>query len=433
MHEDRDRTAQEGAAAWHERPPLTGHPGLTSSLWIVLGLLAAVTPFATEFYLPAFPAMVKDLHTSATGIQLTLSAYFVGIALGQLLFGPLSDRLGRRGPLIAGTAICLVAAAAAALAPNVEVLIAARFVQALAGAAGMVIGRAIISDVAVGREAARAFSLMMMVLAVAPIVAPIAGSLLATTIGWRGILWTVFAMVAAMLVAVILFVPESHPRERREHARAVNAGARPVAVALRSRTYMGNMLAFALSFGALMAYMSASPFVFQVMAGLSPVTYGVLYGFIALVLVVSSAVSARLTATHAVGRLLGVGLAILVVSTLSLLALVLAGVPAIWFAVPIVAANAAMGLILGNAPSLALGAVPQIVGTASAILGTVQFALGAAVTPLVSISGETTALPLAMIMATAALLAAGAFLSARSGSPTTSLPAGSTADGTAGA
>ena len=417
MQQDRGGIVPEERAAWRERPPLTGHPGLTSSLWIVLGLRAAVTPFATEFYLPAFPAMVNDLHTSATGIQLTLSAYFVGIAVGQLLFGPLSDRLGRRGPLIAGTAICLIAAAVSALAPNVEVLVAARFVQALAGAAGMVIGRAIISDVAVGREAARAFSLMMMVVATAPIVAPIAGSLLAATIGWRGILWAVCAMTAVMLVAVILFVPESHPHERREHARTVNAGARPVAIALRSRAYVGNMLAFGLSFAALMAYMSASPFVFQVMAGLSPVAYGVLYGFIALVLVLSSAVSARLTASHAVGRLLGLGLTILVAATLSLLALVLAGVPAIWFAAPILLADASLGLIIGNASSLALGAVPQVVGTASAILGTVQFALGAAVTPLVSIAGEDTAVPLAIVMATSALLASAAFLSARSRRP----------------
>ncbi len=231
-------------------------------------------------------------------------------------------------------------------------------------------------------------------------------------------------MTAAMLVAVILFVPESHPRERREHARAVNAGARPVAIALRSRAYVGNMLAFGLSFGALMAYMSASPFVFQVMAGLSPVAYGILYGFIALVLVISSAVSARLTAKHAVGRLLGVGLTILVVSTLTFLALVLAGMPAIWFAVPIVVANASMGLILGNAPSLALGAVPQVVGTASAILGPCSSRLGAAVTPLVSISGETTAVPLAIIMAASALLASAAFLSARHRDTATSLRSG---------
>jgi DHA1 family bicyclomycin/chloramphenicol resistance-like MFS transporter len=212
-------------------------------------------------------------------------------------------------------------------------------------------------------------------------------------------------------------VPESHPRDRREHARTVNAGARPVAVALRSRAYVGYTLAFALSFGALMAYMSASPFVFQVMAGLSPVAYGVLYGVIALVLVLSNAVSARLTATHAVGRLLGVGLTILVVATLTLLTLVLAGVPAIWFAIPIVAADASLGLILGNASSLALGAVPQIVGTASAILGLMQFGLGAAVTPLVSIAGEGTAVPLAIVMATSALLAFAAFLSARSRRP----------------
>ena len=432
MLQNTDRMTPEGTPARPERPALAGHPGLTTSLWVVLGLLAAVTPFATEFYLPAFPQMVKDLGTSPTGIQMTLSAYFVGIAVGQLLFGPLSDRLGRRGPLIAGTSICLIAAVASALAPNVEVLVAARFVQALAGAAGMVIGRAVISDVAVGREAARAFSLMMMVLATAPIVAPIAGSLLATTVGWRGILWTVCAMIAVMLAAVVLFVPESYPRERREHARAVNAGARPVVVALRSRTYVGNMLAFAMSFAALMAYMSASPFVFQVMAGLSPVGYGILYGIIALVLVLSSAVSARLTASRAVGGLLGLGITVFVAATLTLLALVLAGVPAIWFAIPIVVADASLGLILGNASSLALGAVPQVVGTASAILGTVQFGLGAAVTPLVSIAGEDTAVPLAIIMSTCALLAGGAFLSTRVWRPATALhPASRAADETA--
>lgn len=434
MQQDADRIAPEATAAWHERPPLSGHPGLTASLWVVLGLLAAVTPFATEFYLPAFPAMTRDLNTSATGIQLTLAVYFVGIAVGQLVFGPLSDRLGRRWPLIGGTLVCVIAGAVSALAPDVEVLVAARFVQALAGAAGMVIGRAIISDVAVGREAARAFSLMMMVVATAPIVAPIAGSLLATSIGWRGILWVVCAMTAVMLVAVVLFVPESHPRERREHARAVNAGARPAAIALRSRVYVGNMLAFGFSFAALMAYMSASPFVFQVMAGLSPVAYGVLYGIIALVLVLSSAVSARLTARHAVGNLLGLGLVVLVVATLTLLALVLFEVPAIWFALPIVAADASLGLILGNASSLALSAVPQVVGTASAILGTVQFAFGAAVSPLVSIAGEGTAIPLAIVMATSALLASAGYLSARSAATTASPnPAGHVVDETAAA
>ena len=153
-------------------------PGLSAGLLITLALLSAVAPFATDLYLPAFPAMVADLHTSPTAVQLTLTAFLLGLASGQLVFGPLSDRFGRVKPLVIGAAVCVLASLAAVLAPSIEVLVAARFAQGLTGAAGMVIGRAIISDLATGRAAARAFSLMMIVAGVAPIVAPLAGGFL---------------------------------------------------------------------------------------------------------------------------------------------------------------------------------------------------------------------------------------------------------------
>ena len=173
-------------------------------LLVTLALLAAAAPFATDLYLPAFPAMVDDLGTGSIGVQLSLTAFLVGVGVGQVMFGPLSDRIGRRGPLLVGTAVYVLAGAATALAPTIGLLVAARFVQGVSGAAGMVIGRAIIADLARGRQAARAFSVMMLVGGVAPVVAPLAGSLLAGPVGWRGLLWIVAAIGALALVAAAL-------------------------------------------------------------------------------------------------------------------------------------------------------------------------------------------------------------------------------------
>jgi len=205
----------------------TGTParnGVTPALLVVLALLSALAPFATDMYLPAFPTMTGDLNASATSIQLTLTAFFVGLAAGQLVFGPLSDRVGRIRPLVIGSILLILASIATALAPTVAVLIAARFVQGLTGAAGMVVGRAIVSDLAVGKPAARAFSLMMVVSGIAPVVAPFVGSLLVGPIGWRGVLWVVTGLSILMLAAVLLVVRESHPAARRARARLRAAG-----------------------------------------------------------------------------------------------------------------------------------------------------------------------------------------------------------------
>ena len=169
---------------------------VSGRLLLVLALLACLAPFATDLYLPAFPTMTEELGTDATRVQLTLTAFLLGTGAGQLIFGPLSDRMGRLRPLLIGTSICVVASVAAALAPTISVLIVARLVQGLSGAAGMVIGRAIISDLATGPTATRALSLMMTVTGVAPAVAPLIGGILTPIIGWRGILWVVAAIVA---------------------------------------------------------------------------------------------------------------------------------------------------------------------------------------------------------------------------------------------
>ena len=382
-------------------------------LLLVLALLSAVAPFATDLYLSAFPSMTADLGTTATSVQLTLTAFLTGIALGQLVFGPLSDRFGRMAPLVVGSLLCLAASAATALAPTVEALVAARFAQGITGAAGMVIGRAIISDLAVGAAAARAFSLMMLVGGIAPVVAPVLGSVLVDPLGWRGVLWVVFAIVAAMFVGVVAVVRETHTAERRAKVRADRVGSPSALRALGSRVYLGNAVAFAFAFATMMAYISASPFVYQVMIGFSEVQYGIAFGTNAIGLAAVSAVSARLVATRPVRVLAGTGLALCLAAVLTIVAIVASGAP-VWLLVfPLWVAVASLGLVFGNATALALGGVSGVAGSASAVLGALQFGLGALVSPLVGIGGEHTAAPLAAVMLVAVSIACVAFLSGR--------------------
>ncbi|CAN5239550.1 multidrug effflux MFS transporter [soil metagenome] len=382
--------------------------GITAGLLLALALLAAVAPVATDLYLPAFPEMSAELGAGASTVQLTLMAFLLGITVGQLAFGPLSDRYGRFWPLLVGTALCIGASAVAALAPGIEVLVAARFAQGFTGAAGMVIGRAIVSDLASGKAAARAFSLMMIVGGVAPVLAPFLGSLLVDHIGWRGILWVVCGVVTLMFVTTVAVVRESHPKARREALRASSPGAAAWRTLL-TRTYLGNTVAFAFGFSVMMAYISASPFVFQTLIGMSAVQYGMTFGVNALGIVAMSALSARLTRRVAVRTLLGAGLVGSFAAALVLLTLVLTGAPTWTLPLPIFVAVASQGLILGNATALALAAVSQSAGKGSAVLGSLQFGIGALVAPLVGLGGEHTAGPLAVVMLVCAVVAAAGF------------------------
>lgn len=380
-------------------------PTITVGLLVTLALLSAVAPFATDLYLPGFPAMVDDLHTSPTNIQLTLTAFLLGLAAGQLIFGPLSDRFGRVKPLVIGAAICVIASLVAVLAPTVEVLIAARLAQGLTGAAGMVIGRAIISDLATGRAAARAFSLMMIVGGVAPIAAPLAGGFLVGPLGWRGALAVILVLVVAMLGAALAVVRETHTEERRAQLRDEKATAGSPLRDLLQRAYVGNLVAFGFAFAVMMAYISASPFIYQTMMGLSSAKYGAVFGVNAFGLLLMSALSAKLTARCEPRTVAGVGLAVIMASSTAVLAIALSAVPAGWLAMPLFTAVAGMGLIFGNTTALALSAAPRAAGTASAVLGATQFLLAAAVSPLVSLGGENTAAPLGIVMACCAALA----------------------------
>lgn len=387
-----------------------GAGGISPGLLLTVALLSAIGPFAADLYLPAFPAMVRDLHASATVVQLTLTAYLFGQALGQLAFGPLSDRYGRLKPLIIGATGCVLASAVTVAAPTVSVLIGARFAQGFAMSAGMVIGRAIISDLATGKEAARAFSFMMIVIGVAPVIAPVAGGVLAGPIGWRGALAIVLALSAAVLVAVLAVVPDTHNEHRRAQLRDRNAGAGSPLRDLLGRRYLGNTAVFCFAFAALMAYISASPFVYQSMMGLSASQFGAMFGLNALGLVSVSAVTVRLTRHYHVHRLAAVGIAVLVITAVAILIVAASGVRPGWLAPLLFVAVSANGLVFGNATVLALDAARRAAGSASAGLGAAQFLLAAAVSPLVGVAGESSALPLGVVMVTATILAAAGYL-----------------------
>jgi DHA1 family bicyclomycin/chloramphenicol resistance-like MFS transporter len=381
--------------------PTTG-TGLRLPLLLVLASLAAVAPVATDLYLPGFPQLGRDLSATASEVQLTLTAFLVGLAVGQLVVGPLSDRWGRRGPLIASAAACVVAGMVCALAPSMPVLIAARLVQGFAGAGGMVIGRAVIADLVTGRAAARAFTLMLTVGGVAPVLAPFVGGLLVGPIGWRGTLWTVTGLCLAMLLGVLAVVRETRPAQVR--ANDTTSWAASVRAVLRSRPYWGATTVYALSFAVMMAYISSSPFVYQNVVGMSAVAYGVAFGVNAAGLISAGWVAARLVERVEPRRLVRVAMTVQVLATGAFVLLAVAGAPTWTFPVAIFIAVTSNGFVMGNTAALAMAQVRPVAGTGSAVLGFAQFALGALVSPLVGLGGERSALMPAVVMATASAL-----------------------------
>ncbi|GAA4703103.1 multidrug effflux MFS transporter [Nocardioides conyzicola] len=370
---------------------------------LVLASLAAVAPVSTDLYLPGFPELGDDLGASASAVQLTLTAFLVGLALGQLVMGPLSDRYGRRAPLVASATVCVLAGIVCALAPTLTVLAVARFVQGLSGAGGMVIGRAVIADLVTGKAAARAFTLMLTVGGVAPVLAPLVGGLLADAVGWRGMLWTVAGLCAAMLVGVVVVLRETHPPSAR--ATSATSYADGIRTVARTRGYWPPVATMALSFAMMMAYISASPFVYQNVVGLSAVAYGVAFGVNAVGLISAGWISARSVERLEPRRIVRFCVSVQVTATLTFVVLAAVDAPTWLLPVPIFVAVTTNGGVMGNSAAAAMSQVRAVAGSGSAVLGFSQFALGALVSPLVGLGGEDSAVVPAVVMASASALA----------------------------
>ncbi|WP_204367122.1 multidrug effflux MFS transporter [Nocardiopsis salina] len=385
--------------------------GLSTAVLITLGAVSAVAPFATDLYLPAFPNMASDLSTSAAGVQLSLTTFLIGAGVGQLVFGPLSDRLGRRGPLLVGLAIFVAASLVVTFAPTIEVLVAARLVQGLTGSAGMVISRAMISDASSGRQAAQAMTYMMAVVSVAPILAPIAGSVLVGAVGWRGLLGVVTVLGVLVLVAAAFVLQETRGADERADGRG-RSGRNALEGVLR-REYLGYTVANALAFASMMAYVSASPFIYQELMGMSGGAYAVAFALNALGLSIVSLISSRLTRRFSTTGLVGLGMTIQLVAVVIMLGMSLAGTPPISLVVPLFFAVAPLGLVLGNVSAMAMEQGGSNMGSASAFLGFLQFGAGGLIAPVVGMTGSGSTALAGTMLATSALTVV-AFLVAKS-------------------
>ncbi|MGW5613105.1 multidrug effflux MFS transporter [Streptomyces sp. NPDC003877] len=406
------KTAQ-GAATGTEPPDLAPHRRTGLLVTFLLGSLTAVPPLAMDMYLPSLPEVTRSLHAPAATVQLTLTACLAGMALGQLVVGPMSDRWGRRRPLLAGLAVFVAATVLCALAPTVELLVAFRLAQGLAGAAAIVIARAVVRDLYDGMAMARFFSTLMLISGVAPIVAPLIGGQVLRVTDWRG----VFAVltVVGVLIGVLVWakLPETLPPAAR-HSGGVGEALRAMRTLLADRSFTGYMLTGGFAFAALFAYIAASPFVIQEIHGASPQTFSLLFGVNSVGLVVVGQINGKiLVGRVGLDKVLGVGLAIVIAAATALLLMslgVFGEVGLAPVAVALFVLMSAMGITLPNTQALALMRVRHAAGSASALLGTSSFLIGAIASPLVGVAGEDTALPMAVVQLAAALVALACFV-----------------------
>ncbi|MFJ3497212.1 multidrug effflux MFS transporter [Streptomyces sp. NPDC086091] len=380
---------------------------------LVLGGLTATPPLAMDMYLPALPQVTDALHAPAATVQLTLTACLAGMALGQLVVGPMSDRWGRRRPLLVGLAVYVVATALCALAPTVEALIAFRLAQGLAGAAGIVIARAVVRDLYDGVAMARFFSTLMLISGTAPVVAPLVGGQILRVTDWRGV-FVVLTVVGVVLAGVVAArLPETLPASER-HAGGVGEALHSMRRLLADPPFTGFLLTGGFAFAALFAYISASPFVIQEIYGASPQTFSLLFGVNSVGLVVVGQINGKvLVGRVRLDRALAAGLGVVLLAATALLLMttgVFGKVGLVPVAVALFVLMSAMGVALPNAQTLALLRVRHSAGSASALLGTSSFAIGAVASPLVGIAGEDTAVPMAVVQLVAAVVALGCFV-----------------------
>jgi MFS transporter, DHA1 family, multidrug resistance protein len=373
-------------------------PRRPARLIFILGALTAFGPLSIEMYLPGLPDLAATLGAQAWAAQLTLTACLAGLALGQIVAGPLSDRLGRRVPLLAGVSAYAGASLLCALAPSVYALVGLRFVQGLAGAAGIVIARAVVRDMYTGREAARFFSMLMLVNGAAPILAPVLGGQVLEVTSWRGVFVVLAAIGVLLAAAAALGLPETLDAARR-HPGGVGATLRTFGRLLADRGFLGHALACGLSFGAMFAYIAGSPFVLQEIYGASPQLFSVMFAANALGIVAASQLNRVLIGRFEPRAIMVAALGVQAFAGVTLLVAVAVGTGVWPVVVLLFAVVSSLGLVMPNATALALADHPDVAGSASGLLGVMQFIVGATTAPLVGVAGTDTALPMAMLIA----------------------------------
>jgi DHA1 family bicyclomycin/chloramphenicol resistance-like MFS transporter len=382
--------------------------GLTPRLLAALGFLAGIGPLATDMYLASFTDITREFGAPATAVQLTLTAFFVGICVGQLFLGPLSDRFGRRIVLLSALTLFAASGIAMTFSVSIEMFVILRLVQGLSGAAGIVIARAIAADLSTGETAVRALSLIAMVGALGPLIAPPIGGVVAAVAGWRGVLAVLAAVSVIMLLVTAFAVPESLPPEDR-HTGGVAAAFGAIGRLLRDGAFVFYVVAFATGFAAMLGYIAASPFVGQRVLGMTPVTYALSFGAGGAALVLANLSNARFAPRVGARRMLGVGLSLAGAAALALVVLTLAEMLTIpTFIACAFVLTGGTGFTMSNASALGLARADAARGAGAAVLGSTQFLVGAIASPIVGLWGEDTAVPMAVLAAFCVAVATGA-------------------------
>jgi DHA1 family bicyclomycin/chloramphenicol resistance-like MFS transporter len=374
---------------------ISSRPEKFALIVATLSGLIAFGPLSIDMYLPAFSQIALDFTTPLSTVQLSLTSFFVGLALGQLFYGPLMDRFGRKPPLYAGLTIYCAASMACAFAPNVETLIIMRFFQALGSCAGMVGSRAVVRDLFNERDSARVFSLLMLIMGIAPILAPLAGGYLAITFGWHSLFAILAALSMLCLASVIFLLPETRGANKSvQLSQALNIYLR----IFRNKKFMGFVLAGSFVQAGMFAYIAGSPFVFMELFKIKPENYGWFFGANAFGLIFASQINIRLLQRYRPEIILSKAFWILFASSTAVFAAAYLELSFYFLAAPLFVYMSTLGITLPNTSAAALAQETQRIGSASALLGTCQFCLAAIASALVSYFHNSTSLPMAGVI-----------------------------------
>lgn len=375
--------------------------GRSLRLVLVLGLLSATAALSTDTYLPAFPAMAADLAATESQVQATLAGSLMGLGLGQIITGPLSDAFGRRRPVVVGMGLHVLASILCALAPTVEFLIAVRLLQGLAGTAGMIAAVAVVRDLFEGERAATLYSRMALIMGLTPVLAPTVGGFMLEVTSWRGVFVFLAAIGLVMLALALWWLPETLPVERR-HVLGPMTALRSYASLFRDRIFVAMAAVMACASCTIFTYVAASPFVMQDMYGLSAQAYGMVFGAIALAILVMAQLNPLLI--RRLG-LVGAQTFILAMAVGSCVLMVLAvsqGWGSWWgYTLPLVGVVGGLPAQQANSAAMALHRHKDAAGTASAVLGAARYGVGGLITPMVGLLLGATPLPsVVMLMCT---------------------------------
>ena len=371
-------------------------PEAARGTFVVLGLLSTFGPISLDLYLPALPELAAELEASASAAQLTITACLIGLAVGQIIAGPLSDRFGRKRPLMIGLVAYALASLACAFAWSISVLLVLRLIQGLAGAAGIVIARAVARDLYEGRRLVVFFSRLVLISGLAPVIAPVLGGQLNRVMSWRGIFGVLAGIGVVLVLAGYLGLKESLPPERR-HTGGLGVTLRGFGVLIRDRFFVGVALAGGLAGASMFAYIAGGTFVLQRIYGLTPQAFSLAFGVNSIGIMAAAQLSGRLTRRHSPVAVLAIGLAVNLTGSLCLAATVLLGLGLPFVLGSLFIMVSAIGLVLPTSTALGLSNYPERAGTASALLGLLQYLVGGLAAPLVGLAGEDTAVPLGLV------------------------------------